>query len=142
MKHYILVIWAVLQMNEMLADQQFRQKFLNWQKSLTQAQKESMKDLISDYDRAYKTKDQSLLSHFQAAFENIMNQWDFLYKPLTDAKTFHDSAQKYIQSHSKDKAVKEYVAAYTQFDQNPTDQKLHDKLVSAQKKLTSKMDRL
>lgn len=141
MKRYIFAISIVLQMNSIVADQKFRQKFLNWQKSLTQTQKESMKDLIDDYDRAYKAKNNDLLSYYQAAFENIMKQWDFLYKPLTQTQIFHDSVRKHIESHPKDKAVKEYVAAYNKFDQNPIDQKLYDKLVSAQKKLKNEIDR-
>jgi hypothetical protein len=141
MKRYILVILVVLQMNTMVADQKFRQKFLNWQQSLTQSQKESMKDLINDYDRAYKAKDQALIHQFQAAFENIMNQWDSLYKPLADVQSFYDSVQQYIKSHPKDKAVKEYLAAYNKFDQMPTDQKLHDKLKSAQEKLRNKVNK-
>ncbi len=139
MKHYILIVWTLLQMNTIVADQAFRQKFLNWKNSLTVSQKESIKDLISDYDRAYKMQDQDVLSHYQAAFENIMNHWNSLYKPLADAQTFHNSAKQYIKSHPKHKTVKEYLAAYNNFDQNPTDQKLHDKLVSAQKKLKDKI---
>ncbi len=69
MKHYILIVWTLLQMNTIVADQAFRQKFLNWKNSLTVSQKESIKDLISDYDRAYKMQDQDVLSHYQAAFE-------------------------------------------------------------------------
>lgn len=140
MKRYILVMLAVLQMNNILANQKFRQKFLNWEKSLTVSQKESIKDLVSDYDRAYKAKDQNLLSYFQAAFEKIIDQWDSLYKPLADAQAFHNSVQQYIESHPKDKTVKEYLAAYNKFDQNPTDEKLRDKLTSAQKKLKIKIN--
>jgi hypothetical protein len=140
MKRYILGILVVLQMNNILGSPEFRKKFLNWQKSLTQSQKESMKDLISDYERAYITKNHDLLSYYQAAFEKIMDQWDSLYKPLTEVQTFYDSVKQYIQTHPKDKTVKEYLAAYNKFDQMPTDQKLYDKLVMAQKKLKSKIN--
>lgn len=140
MKRYIFFVMAIFQIHTMMSDQKFRQKFLTWQNSLTQVQKESMSYLIDAYNQAYATKDKHVLSTIETAFEKIMDQWDVLYKPLADAQIFHASVQDYLTLHPQEKSVKKYVMLYKKYDQNPTDKKLYKKLLDAQKELKSKIN--
>lgn len=135
MKQYILAIFILGIMNTLCAEQDFRAKLLNWQKSLTVSQKKSIQDFLDEYERAYKAKNIDLLQHFEAALNNIMQHWDSLYKPLADAKNFHASVHDFIKSNSTNKTVKQYMTAYTKFDEMPTDQKRHAKLLELQQKL-------
>ncbi|MBI2344604.1 hypothetical protein HYV10_00840 [Candidatus Dependentiae bacterium] len=141
MKFFILSILILGNMHTIFTDQDFRKEFLNWQKGLTKAQKESMKDFIAGYDKAYQAQDKNLLSYFQAAFQKIMDQWGSLYKPLTEAKIFNDSVKQFIAQHPSHKVVKQYLSAYDKFDQMPTDPKRYTKLLDAQKNLKTIINR-
>lgn len=140
MKFYFGIIFLLFSaINVFCIKSDFRKNFLKWEKSLTDTEKVSLKDLLSEYHNAYKKKDQKRLYLLEPALENIITNWQPFYQQWFHVQTFFEDAHKYILSHSDNRLVRDYLSAYNDYDQMPTDKNRYIKLVKMQNRLQKSM---